>query len=76
MKQRLIAIVALLWCAGSTISAQVSLTGQVSISGSARLVNAPVPASFFGMIVDSSANMPTQVPFGQFRFWDDGQAGR
>ena len=69
----LIAVIALLWCARSTASAQVSLTGQASPSGSAQLVNTPpVPASFFGMIVGTPTDMPALVPFGQFRFWDDG----
>ncbi len=56
----------------ATASAQVSLTGQVSTSGAAQFANTPsVPTSFFGMIVATPTDMPPQVSFGQFRFWDD-----
>jgi hypothetical protein len=73
MKPGLIAGITLLCISSATAFAQVTLTGQVSISGATQLTNTPpVPPSFFGMIVGTSADMPPLVPFGQFRFWDDG----
>lgn len=73
MRSRLLAALALLWIASATASAQVSLTGQVSTSGATQFANTPpVSPSFFGMIVGSYTDMPPLVPFGQFRFWDDG----
>jgi hypothetical protein len=73
MRPRLIAATALLWILSATSSAQVTLQGQVSTLGAVQFANTPpVPASFFGMIVASSSDMPPLVPFGQFRFWDDG----
>jgi hypothetical protein len=73
MRSKLIAGMALLWIASATASAQVTLSGQASASGATQFTNtSPVPPSFFGMIVENSADMPAQVPFGQFRFWDDG----
>jgi hypothetical protein len=72
MTSKLIAGVALLWIASAMASAQVTLTGQVSTTGPTQFANTPpVPPSFFGMIVENYADMPLQLSYGQFRFWDD-----
>lgn len=73
MRLLLILRIAMLFAASATASAQVTLTGQVSTLGATQFANTPpVPASFFGMIVGTSTDMPPLVSFGQFRFWDDG----
>jgi len=31
----------------------------------------PIPASFFGLLINKYYDMPIVISFGQFRFWDD-----
>ncbi len=33
-----------------------------------------IPGSFWGMIVNQPANFPVQLPYGQYRIWDNSQA--